>query len=221
MIHEDHVARLFAAEVVRVGPHLARDRGVADLGANQPDAGVAQRQLESEVAHHGCDHGVAVEPAFGRKLAPEQRHHVVAVEDFAALVDQHHAIAVAVERDADVAVLAQNGFANRVEMHRAAIQIDIDAVGIDADRDDLGAEFLERLGTDLVGRAVGAIDRDFEAVEGDRARQARFQKYQVAAERVVDSRRLADIVGARAMLADLALRRRPALRSAARSRRRA
>ena len=68
------------------------------------------------------DHGVAGEPAFGGELAAEQRHHVVAVEDFAALVDQHRAIAVAVERDTDVAVLAQHGLANRVEMHRAAIR---------------------------------------------------------------------------------------------------
>ena len=144
-------------------------------------------------------------PAFGGELAAEQRHHIVAVEDFAALVDQHHAIAVAVERDTDVAVLAQNGFANRVEMHRAAVQIDVGAVGIDADRHDLGAQLLERVGTDLVGGAVGAIDRDLQPVEYDRARQARLQEYEVAPERVVDSRRLADIVGARAMLRDLAL----------------
>jgi len=102
-----------------------RHRGVADLGANQTHAGVAQRQLESEVAHHGGDDCVAVQPAFGGKLDAEQRHHVVAVPDFAALVDKHHAIAVTVERYTDVAVFAQNGFANRREVRRAAIQIDI------------------------------------------------------------------------------------------------
>jgi hypothetical protein len=102
-------------------------------------------------------------------------------------------------------MLAQNCFANRVEMGRAAIQIDVLAVWIDPNRDHLGAKFLERFGTDLVGSAVGAIDRDLQAVECDRARQARLQKHQIAAERVVDSRRLADIVGTRATLSDLGL----------------
>ena len=42
VIHEDDVAGLLAAEIVGIGAHLAHDRGIADLGANQLDAGVAQ-----------------------------------------------------------------------------------------------------------------------------------------------------------------------------------
>ncbi len=46
-------------------------------------------------------------------------------------------------------------------MHRAAVVVYIFAVGIDTNLITSGAEFFERIGTNLVGGAVGAIDRDF------------------------------------------------------------
>ena len=46
-------------------------------------------------------------------------------------------------------------------MQRAATRVDVHAVGIDADRDDLRAQLLEQVGPDLVGGAVGAVDRRF------------------------------------------------------------
>jgi hypothetical protein len=100
---------------------------------------------------------------------------------------------VAVERDADVTLFANHRLANQIEMHRAAFVIDVDAVGIDADRHHLGAELFENLGADLVARAVGAIDRDAHRFEARGARHAGLQKNQVASDRVVDARGLADV----------------------------
>ena len=63
-------------------------------------------------------------------------------------------------------------------MHRAAAVVDIDAIGIDGNWDDVRAEFFEHVGTNLIAGAVGAIDHDFESVEGERARQTRLQENQ-------------------------------------------
>ena len=85
-------------------------------------------------------------------------------------------------------------------MQRAAAEIDVLAVRIDAQCDDVGAQLFEHVGTDLVGRAVGAIDHDLEPVEGQRARHAALEKHQVAADGIVDARGLADFAAARAQM---------------------
>ena len=58
--------------------------------------------LEAEIRHHrrddaGFGEPPVVAPAFG-----DDGHHLVAVDHMALLVDDDHAVGVAVERDADV-----------------------------------------------------------------------------------------------------------------------
>src|SRR5216684_2008549 len=173
---------------------------VADLGANQAHAMVRERALEAEIAHDGADDGICVQTSLCRHPHTHQRHHVVAVEGVAMLVYQYCAVAVAVERDTNGCAFAHDSFAQLVEMHRAAFEVDILAVRVHADCDDVGAEFVERVGANFVRRAIGAIDRDLEPLEGDRARHARLEEDKVAADRVVDSRRLADVGSRRARM---------------------
>ena len=84
------------------------------------------------------------------------------------------------------------GFGVRVaQLHdlvgRDALVVDVLAVGIDRHRHHVGAQFLERIGTDFVSRPVGAVDDDLEPVERHRSRHAGFEEHEVAAERVVDA----------------------------------
>ena len=99
-------------------------------------------------------------PALG-----DHRHDLVAVDDLALLVDDHDAVGVAVERDADVGAHLAHLVAQRLRRGRAALVVDVAAVGLDADLDDLGAQLPQRLGRHLVAGAVGAIDDDAQAVE--------------------------------------------------------
>src|SRR5579885_1726078 len=112
MIHEDDVAGLLAAEVVGVGTHLARDGGVAHIGAHQPDSRVAQGELEAEIAHHCRNDGFGAELPFGSHPDSEQRHHVIAVEQLSFFIDQDRAvieeranIGIAIDGDGDRAIL--------------------------------------------------------------------------------------------------------------------
>ena len=50
-------------------------------------------------------------------------------------------------------------------MGRAAAVVDVEAVGLHAERDDVGAKLPQRLGRDMIGGAVGAIDDDLQPVE--------------------------------------------------------
>jgi hypothetical protein len=96
------------------------------------------------------------------QLGGEHRHHLVAVDDLAALVDEDGAVGVAVERDPDVrAVRADRGL-RAPGMERAAAAVDVLGRRVDAERDHLGAELLEHLGRDAVRGAVAAVDHDRE-----------------------------------------------------------
>ena len=60
---------------------------------------------------------------------------------------------------------AHDGGLEVVEVGRAVAVVDVEAVGLGADLEDLGAGQPEHLGRDLAGGAVGAVDDDLDAVE--------------------------------------------------------
>ena len=64
-------------------------------------------------------------------------------------------------------------------------------------RGDLGPQFLEDMGGDPVGGAVGAVEDDMEIVEGVVLGKGVFQKHDIPALGIVDPRGLADLVGHR------------------------
>ena len=81
----------------------------------------------------------------------------------AVLVDDDHAVGVAVERDADIGAQLLHLLAQGLGMRRAALVVDVEAVRLVVDGDDLGAQLPQRVGRHLVGGAVGAIDHDAQA----------------------------------------------------------
>ena len=131
------------------------------------------------------------------------------------LVDDDQPVGVAVERDADVGAARDHRLLQQLRLGRAAVLVDVEAVGRDADRDDLGAELPQRLGRDVVGGAVGAIDHDLEAVEAQVLGKGRLGELDVAPARIVDPACAADQL----RLGELRLLLQSASRSPARRRR--
>ena len=121
-------------------------------------------------------------PAFG-----DHGENLVAVDDMALLVDDDHAIGVAVERDADVGAHFPHFLGERFGSGRTDVEVDVNAVRFDADLDHLGAELPQGLRRRFVRGAVGAIDDDPEAVERDVARQGPLGVFDVARLNVVDA----------------------------------
>ena len=83
--------------------------------------------------------------------------------------------------------------AHRGRVERAALVIDVLAVGGDPDPGHLGAELGEHLGRDLVAGAVGAVHHQLDAVERPIARKRALQEHNVAPDRVLDPDRTADV----------------------------
>jgi hypothetical protein len=108
-------------------------------------------------------------------------------------VDHDQPVGVAVERDADVGAFLDHLGLDRLERGRADAIVDVEPVGADADRDDLGAQLPDRGRSDLVGRAVGAVDHHLERVEADVVRQRLLDRVDVATARVLDPSRAADV----------------------------
>ena len=68
------------------------------------------------------------------------RHDRIAVDLGSGLVHREHAVCVAVVRDAQVDFVGADDVDNRLQVRRAAAHIDVHAVGLAVDRDDLRAE---------------------------------------------------------------------------------
>jgi hypothetical protein len=72
-------------------------------------------------------------------LHGDERHELVAIQDLAMLVGDDETVGVAVERDAQIGAMRHDLPLHRRRGGGAAIAIDVEAVGIDTDRDDVGA----------------------------------------------------------------------------------
>ena len=117
----------------------------------------------------------------------DHREQLVAVDHVSALIDQDDPVGIAIERDADVGAHFAHLAAQRFRRGRSAFLVDIESIGLDADRNHVGAQFPQRFRHHLVGRAVGAIDHHAQAVEAEVARQRALGEFDVAVVDAVDT----------------------------------
>ena len=143
--------------------------------------------------------GLASRPS-SRQLSRDHRQDLVAVDQMAVLVGDHHAVGVAVERDADIGAHLAHLAAERIGRRRAAVAVDVEAVRLDADGDDVGAQLPQRLGRHPVGGAVGAIDDDAQAFERQIARQRALGELDIAVVHAVDALGAAEVAAFRQAL---------------------
>ncbi len=159
------MAGLLAAQREAVLLHGLQDVPVADAGLHDLDALGLHGQLEAQVGHDGADDGV---PAQGAGLAHGQGQHgedLVAVDLRARGVHGQAAVRVAVVGDAEVGPVFDHGLLEQAQVGGAAAVVDVQAVGLGADGDDLGAGPGEGLGRDAGGRAVRLVQDDLQPVE--------------------------------------------------------
>ena len=161
-----------------------------------------EEALQPEIRHHGGDDAGLGEPAVFLPALRDHREQLVAVDHMAALVDQDDPVGVAVERDADVGAHLAHLAAQRLRRGGAAFLVDVEAVRLDPDRNDVGAEFPQRFRHHLVGRAIGAIDHHAQAVEAEIARQRALGEFDVAVMDAVDAAGAAEAGALRQLLVE-------------------
>src|SRR5579883_3074766 len=204
-VGEDDVAGLLAAERCAEAEHFLEDVLIADGGADHADAVAGEGLFEAEIGHDGGDDGVLGKAAGGAEGAGGKEQGAVAIDDLAAAGDEDGAIGIAVEGDAELGVVLDDGGAGGFEVERATAEVDIAAVGGVADGDDFGAEAAEELGREAAGGAVAAIDDQADAIEADGGRAGEVVEV-LAGEGIVDGEGLgAGLQATRAEAEDLLL----------------
>ena len=151
--------------------HLLNHVFVADGGANDFAAGGFDGGFQTGVAHHGGDQGFFGERFLRQHVQRGDGHDVVAVDQRAVFVAEQDAVGVAVVRDAQVRLVFDDLAAEMFRVHRAAVFVDVAAVGLVAINDDFRAQFPQDAGRGFVGRAVRAIHDDAQAFERQTARE--------------------------------------------------
>ena len=180
--------RAFAAEQPTVLLQRFEHIAVADLGALESHAAPAQGQLDRHIGHQGTDyasHGfVARQTVVGHQV-----EQFVAIELPARRVHHQHAISVTVERDAKVRTLRQHRCHQGLWVRGAGFVVDVHSIRRAADGDHIGAQFVKHLGRNLVGRAMGCIDHDAQALEREVVGEHTFAKFDVTPWRIVQATR--------------------------------
>jgi hypothetical protein len=164
-IGEDDVAGLFSAEGGANTEHFLEDIFVADRGTLEMDALFAEGDLEAEIGHDGGDDAIAGEAALGAEAEGGEIEHGIAVDEAAGGGLEDGAVGIAVEGDAEVGIVIENGLAEVIDVKGTDTVVDITAVGGVGDGDDFSAEGGKEVGGKEGCGAVGAIGDDAEAVE--------------------------------------------------------
>ena len=134
----------------------------------------------------------------GQRLAPPiiHRDHVeqlIAVVGAAVAVDHQQAVAITIERDAEIGLVRDDC---RLEMLRVGgpdAFVDVQPVRLGANGDDVGTELVEYRRRHVVGGAVRAIDDDAPALEIELGRKRALAEFDVAAAGILDPARLAEL----------------------------
>ena len=113
------------------------------------------------------------------------------------LVGDDQPVGIPVQGQAQMGAMDDHLLAHHRRGGGAAIAVDVGAVGLDGDRDHLGAEFGKHRRRHLVGGAIGAIDDDLQAFERGALRESVLHELDVAAGRVVDPLGAAEAVALR------------------------
>src|SRR3546814_7985788 len=75
MVRQDHMSRLFAADIEAAFLHPFEHMAVADLGALEPQPLALQKAFEAEVRHHRRDDAAALKPSLpGPARARSEEH---------------------------------------------------------------------------------------------------------------------------------------------------
>ena len=134
---------------------------------------LGERVPQAEVRHHRCDDGVTAELAAFVQVEGDDRQHLVAVDEVAALVDRDHAVGVAVERQARVGTRSHDGLLELGGVGRAAAGVDVRAVGLVVEHTHPRAPHTQGPWRDLERGAVPAVDHDRFPVEPAIAQRGR------------------------------------------------
>jgi hypothetical protein len=109
----------------------------------------------------------------------DREKNAVAVDDFPGLADEKGTVSIAIEGHAEASVLGDDTLLQTLKMERTAASVDIAAIRRYTHRDNIGTERAEKLGAELVGGAIGAIQNDAETGKAGSGKNAAAKKIEI------------------------------------------
>ena len=193
MVQENHVTRLFPPDDAVEPFHVFQNVAVADFGGMVAEAVFFAGHGQAEVAHDGGDQQVVFQFAFPLQDIGADDHDLVARDFPALLIHGNETVAVSVKGQAQGRAVLDHFFPEDFRMLRAAAVIDVGSVGRLVNDFDVGAQFMEGVGGDLVRGAVGGVQNDLHAFHGKIAGEGVFGEDNVASVHAVQTIRLPDV----------------------------
>ena len=179
VVAEDHMSALLAADIVSIAEHGFDDIAVADLGAEDFSPVGFEGFIEAEVAHDGGNQRAAFKAAALEVIDCCDGHNLVTIDQLTIFVTEQDAVRIAVVGDTDVRLALAGELLDLLWMGASAVGVDVCAVRMVVDDDQVGAEFAQDAGAGLVGGAVRAIERDAERLECEMAGKALLGKFDI------------------------------------------
>ena len=129
------------------------------------DAQLLQGDVQAHVAHDGGHQRVVAQAALLLEVIGADAHHLVAVDEGAALVHGHQAVRVAIKGQADIRTQLPHQLTQALGMGGAAVLVDVGAVGLMIIHRHRGAQLLQHGGGHLIAGALGAVYHNVQPVK--------------------------------------------------------
>ncbi len=179
IFQKNNVAGLLAANDIAAAQHFFEDVAISNGSAGEGDAFACEDTLEAEIGHGRGDDTIALELVLRFEVARDGEKNAIPVNDFARFADEEGAVGISIEGHAELGALGDHALLQTFEMKRAAAGVDVAAVGRHTHREDLRAERAEEFGTEFVGGAVGAVQKDAEAGKFGSRKDAAAKKIEI------------------------------------------
>ena len=159
------VAGLLAAQEQLFAPQRFHHAPITHIGGHDSHAHFAQRLVQAAVAHHGGDNALVAPFTRLRRRPRDDGHDAITVHDLAALVDEHAAIAVAIQGDAQVRLVCADFMHQALQMRRTALAVDVRAIRFGGKGVQLGAKARQHLRSHPTCAAIGAVEHDLDTAQ--------------------------------------------------------
>src|SRR5690606_12470264 len=166
---------------------------VTNLGALELNAPCVHGFLEAEVGHERTHYTLHL--ALGVPVAHDGVQELVAIVDATGFIDHQQAVGVAVQSNTHMSTARSDFSRHCLGMQCADTLIDIEAVRLTADGKNLGTQFAEDMGSNLVGSTVSSIYHNLHPRQIKLVGEGAFAKLNVATRGIVNAPSPAQVLG--------------------------
>ena len=180
------MSRLLAAEDISVCTHILRNVFIADCGLLIADAKLVKSLIQAHIAHNGRDDLLLAEYSAVAHIFAADIKNMVAGYDVTLFVHRKTAVGVTVKREADIELIIEHEFLHLLNVRRAAVDVNIDTVGIIGDNIGIRAQSVKHAFCHHPSRTVCTVEADLLALVRARCKRDEKSYVAIAACRVVN-----------------------------------